>query len=37
MSVKMVMVVLKFAKTKLDHLIVNAEMAIFYKLMENNV
>ena len=33
----MVMVVLKFVKTKLDHLIVNAVMAIFYKLMKSNV
>ena len=37
MSVKMVMVALKFVKTKLDHLIVSAGMAFFYKLMENNV
>ena len=31
------MVVLKFAITKLDHLNVNAWMAIFYKLMERSV
>ena len=37
MSVKMVMVALKFVKTRLDHLIVSAGMAFFYKPMENNV
>ena len=37
MNVKIIMVVLKFVTTKLDHSVVNAEMVIFYKLMESNV
>lgn len=37
MNVKKIIIVHKFVRTKLDHFIANAGVAIFYKLMENNV
>ena len=37
MNVKVIMVVHIFVTTKLDHLIVNAEVDIHYKQMEKHV